>query len=71
MDGIVIIIVLIYTAWAIYSGYKVVSGRSEWLDRKEPASMIVKFGLALILGYFIGAFYFFYLILKVLHIFWK
>lgn len=60
------VLILAYTAWAIYSGYKVLSGRSEWLDRRAPLNMIVKIALSVIVGYVIAAFYLIYLILKFL-----
>ena len=60
------VLILAYTAWAIYSGYKVLSGRSEWLDRRAPLNMIVKIALSVVGGYVIAAFYLIYLILKFL-----
>lgn len=60
------IIAIAYTVWAVYSGYKVLSGRNEWLDRRAPVNMIVKILLSLVVGYFIAAFYLIYLILKFL-----
>lgn len=60
------LLILAYTAWAIYSGYKVLSGRSEWLDRKAPLNMIVKIVLSVVVGYVIAAFYLIYLMLKFL-----
>ena len=60
------VLILAYTAWAIYSGYKVLSGRSEWLDRRAPLNRIVKIVLSVVVGYFIAAFYLFYLIFKFL-----
>ena len=60
------VLILAYTAWAIYSGYKVLSGRSEWLDRRAPLNMIVKIVLSIAVGYVIAAFYLIYLILKFL-----
>jgi len=60
------VLILAYTAWAIYSGYKVLSGRSEWLDRRAPLNMIVKIALGVVVGYVIAAFYLIYLILKFL-----
>ncbi len=60
------VLILAYTAWAINSGWKVVSGRSEWLDRKAPLNMIIKIVLSIALGYVIAAFYLIYLILKFL-----
>lgn len=60
------LLILAYTAWAIYSGYKVLTGRSEWLDRKEPINIAVKIVLSIGAGYIIGAFYLIYLILRFL-----
>ncbi|MFR4917335.1 MAG: hypothetical protein ACLUB7_14885 [Coprococcus phoceensis] len=60
------VLILAYTAWAIYSGYKVLSGRSEWLDRRAPLNMVVKIALSVVVGYVIAAFYLIYLILKFL-----
>ncbi len=60
------VLILAYTAWAIYSGYKVLSGRSEWLDRRAPLNIIVKIVLSIVAGYVIAAFYLIYLILKFL-----
>ncbi len=60
------VLILAYMAWAIYSGYKVLSGRSEWLDRRAPLNMIVKIALSVVVGYVIAAFYLIYLILKFL-----
>jgi len=60
------VLMLAYTAWAIYSGYKVLSGRSEWLDRRAPLNIIVKIALSVVVGYVIAAFYLIYLILKFL-----
>lgn len=62
------VLILAYTAWAIYSGYKVMSGRSEWLDRRAPLNIIVKIALSVVVGYVIAAFYLIYLILKFLGI---
>ena len=57
-------IFMIYMAWAVYSGYKVMSGRSEWLDKRAPVNMIVKFIVGTIVGFIIAAFYLLYLIFK-------
>lgn len=62
------VLILAYTAWAIYSGYKVLSDRSEWLDRRAPLNMIVKIALSVVVGYVIAAFYLIYLILKFLSV---
>ena len=60
------VLMLAYTVWAIYSGYKVLSGRSEWLDRRAPLNMIIKIVLSVAVGYVIAAFYLIYLIFKFL-----
>ena len=62
------VLILAYTVWAIYSGYKVLSGRSQWLDRRAPLNIIVKIVLSVVVGYVIAAFYLIYLILKFLGI---
>lgn len=41
------LIIIIYTIWAVYSGYKVLSGRNEWLDRRAPASIAAKCALTI------------------------
>lgn len=63
---IVTILIIAYSAWAIYSGFKVLTGRSAWLDTKAPVNMIVKILLSVVVGYAIGAFYLIYLILKLI-----
>lgn len=63
---IVTILIIAYSAWAIYSGFKVLTGRSAWLDTKAPINMIVKILLSVVVGYVIGAFYLIYLILKLI-----
>lgn len=63
---IVTILIIAYSAWAIYSGFKVLTGRSAWLDTKAPVNMIVKILLSVVVGYVIGAFYLIYLILKLI-----
>ena len=65
------VLILAYTAWAVYSGFKVISGRSEWLDAKAPLNIIVKITLSVMLGYFIAAFYLIYLIFKILWAMWR
>lgn len=56
------ILSLIYIVWAFYAGFRFVSGRSWWLEQRAPINMICKCLLSLVIGYFIGAFYFIYLI---------
>ena len=62
------ILVLAYTIWSFYSGYRFLSGRSEWLDRQAPLNIIIKMILSLMSGYVIAAFYLVYLMLKVIGI---
>ncbi len=65
------ILICIYVCWGIYSGFKVLSGRIAWLDKKKPLNLIVKLILSFLLGIVIGAFYLIYLIFKILFSFWK
>lgn len=60
------ILLIAYCAWAIFSGYRVVSGHSEWLDRNAPMNAIVKFCVCTFVGGFIGGFYLIYFILHLL-----
>lgn len=60
------VILLAYTLWAFYSGYKIVSGRSEWLDQKKPASVICKLVASVLVGYVVGAFYLVALVVKLI-----
>lgn len=57
------ILYVLYTLWAFYSGFRFVSGRSEWLDRSSPSNFIVKLIISMAVGYIIGGFYLIYLIL--------
>ena len=54
MEGV---IAVVYTLWAIYSGYKVMSRRANW----QQMNVVVKVILTVV-----GAFYLLYLILKLL-----
>mgnify|MGYP004638225675 CR=1 FL=1 len=65
-NSVIAIIVVLYSAWAIYSGWKVITGRSAWLDTKAPVNVIVKILLSVFIGYVIGVFYLIYLILKLI-----
>ncbi len=65
-NNVIAIIVVIYSAWAIYSGWKVLTGRSAWLDTRAPVNVLVKILLSVALGYVIGVFYLIYLILKII-----
>ena len=60
------ILITAYLIWAFYSGFKVLSGRLEWLDRRAPLNLIVKIVLSGAVGFVIAGFYLIYLILKFL-----
>lgn len=62
----VTVLALAYTGWAIYSGYQVLTGRSEWLDRRAPLNIAVKAALSIAVGYVIAMFYLLYLLFKFL-----
>ncbi len=57
-----------YLLWSFYSGWKFLTGRSEWLDSHELINRIAKIALSIAVGYIIGAFYAIYLLLKLLGI---
>ena len=59
------LIFIIYSGWAVYSGYKIINGRYEWLERPEPINRVCKGLVILGVGYVIGAFYFCWLLIKV------
>ena len=59
-----LIIEIIYLIFAVFSGYKFLTGKSEWLDRDGAVNKITKILLSLIVGFFIAGFYLFYLIFK-------
>lgn len=40
MNSYIFAAVVLYTAWAIYSGYKYVNGRYQWLEQPEIAHRI-------------------------------
>ena len=60
------VLILVYMALAIYSGFNFLSGRSEWLDRQAPLNIVCKIIMGVVVGYFIAAFYLIYLIFKLL-----
>ena len=64
MDTLTIVI-LIYSVWAFYSGWKVLTGRSEFLDRKAFPSVMLKIVLSFVVGSVYGVIYFIALIFKV------
>ena len=60
------LLVLAYTGWAIYSGYSILTGHSEWLDRRAPLNIAVKAVLSIAVGYVIAMFYLLYLLFRFL-----
>lgn len=59
------LLIVVYSIWAIYTGFAIVSGRSVWLDSPTAVSIIVKIILSIIVGYFIAGFYLMYLIFRI------
>ena len=59
------LIFIIYTVWAIYSGYKVINKRYEWLERPETPNRICKVLAVIGIGYAIGAFYLMWLVIRI------
>jgi hypothetical protein len=55
MNSYIFAAVVLYTAWAIYSGYKYVNGRYQWLEQPEIAHRICKYVAILGMGYIVGA----------------
>lgn len=51
MNSYILVAVVLYTAWAIYSGYKYVNGRYPWLEQPEIAHRICKYAAILGMGY--------------------
>lgn len=49
MNSYILVPVVLYTAWAIYSGYKYVNGRYPWLEQPEIAHRICKYAAIFIL----------------------
>ena len=58
------IIFLVYSVWAVYSGYKMINGKYEWLERQETTNRVCKWLVVLGAGYVIGAFYLVWTVIK-------
>ena len=69
--GTLEIIMILYTFWALYSGWKFITGRIAWCEQGGVPNKIVKVGLSIVAGYIIGAFYLIYLIFKLIFSFAK
>ncbi len=52
MEGLLIF--LVYSAWAVYSGHKWINGRYEWLEQPGIGNKICKALAILGVGYVIG-----------------
>ncbi len=53
-----------YCLWAIHVGQRILSYRSEWLDRPAFLNRFVKYTLCFIIGWIVAGFYLFWLIFK-------
>jgi len=65
--NVTMLIADLYVLWSIYSGYKIISGRSVWLDERNPLSFSCKLVLGTAMGILVAGFYFVYLLLKFLN----
>lgn len=59
--------ILAFCAWGFWKGWKFITGRNEWLDRREPASIIVKCLVCIVLSWLFGAIAIIQAVLTVLH----
>ena len=48
-----LIIVAIWL-WGAYKGWGILTGKMEWLDKKEPVNLIVKGSICIVLGAIFG-----------------
>lgn len=53
--GLLEIIILALCAWGAYNGWQFMTGRNEWLDRREPASIVAKAVCSLFFSWVFGA----------------
>ena len=53
-DSIIWIVFIVYFVWAIYSGYKFVNGRFEFLEQKKPLNKILKIIAIILIGLVYG-----------------
>lgn len=58
------VFLLIYMVWSTYAGWKVLSGRSEWLEKDATLNKVVKVIVCFFVGQIIGAFYLIYWIMN-------
>lgn len=64
MDPLELIIIVGYIAWAFFSGFRFVTGFSEWLDAPVMPNRLVKIIVSGIVGAVIGVFYLAWILLK-------
>ena len=48
------IILIAIWGWGAFKGWNIITGKSEWLDRKETVSYIVKGAICIFLGALFG-----------------
>ena len=65
------IVVLGYTIWAIYSGWKFMSGRVAFLEENRVISKILKFVCAVLVGYVVGVLQLLAMFFRLLTVFWR
>lgn len=58
-------ILIIYSAWAIYSGYKMINKRFAWLEQQEPLNKVCKVLAIIGAGYLIGGFYLVWFVIRI------
>jgi hypothetical protein len=65
-NGILNIIMIGYAIWAYYSGWKLLTGRFEYLDRRAFPNLLVKAILSIAVGSVYGAIYFILIIIRMM-----
>lgn len=58
------LVFVLYSAWAVYSGNKMISGRVEWLEESGALNKICKAVVSLLVGYVVGVFYLVWWVIK-------
>ncbi|MDO4805714.1 MAG: hypothetical protein Q4A07_00555 [Coriobacteriales bacterium] len=53
--GVLEVALLAICAWGAYKGWQFMTGRNEWLDRREPASIAVKALCSLLFSWLFAA----------------
>ncbi len=60
----VYVIFLVYSVWAIYSGYNFVNGRWAFFEEKKPLNIILKALMIVIMGSWYGIINLIYYMIK-------